>query len=171
MRAVISGVAISTDIIVGFPTETDEEFEDTLRAMEEIRFDSAFIFKYSERKGTAAARKLPDDVAAEKKTERIVRLVDLQKRITGEINRTYVGKTVEVLAEEEPEKHPGSLAGRTDTFKNTIFPKENFEIGDLVLVEIERSRGGALFGRSVGRRADTERSADRSHERNAGYGG
>ena len=95
---------------------------------------------------------------AEKKTERIVRLVDLQKRITGEINRTYVGKTVEVLVEEEPEKHPGSLSGRTDTFKNTIFPKENFEIGDLVLVEIERSRGSALFGRAVGRRADAERS-------------
>ena len=171
MRAAISGVAISTDVIVGFPTETDEEFEDTFRAMEEIRFDSAFIFKYSERKGTTAARKLPDDVAPEKKTERIVRLVEFQKRISGEINRTYVGQTVEVLVEEEPKKHPGSLSGRTDTFKTTIFPKESFEIGDLVLVEIERSRGSALFGRSVGRRADTERSADRSHERNARYGG
>ena len=171
MRERIPGVAISTDVIVGFPTETDEEFEDTRRAVEEIRFDFAFIFKYSERKGTTAARTLLDDVAPEKKTERIVRLVELQKQITGEINRTYVGKTVEVLVDEEPEKHAGSLSGRTDTFKNTIFPRENHEIGDLVMVEIERSRGSALFGRSVGRRADMERVGNRSHERNARYGG
>jgi tRNA-2-methylthio-N6-dimethylallyladenosine synthase len=150
IRGAIPGVAISTDIIVGFPTETDSEFEDTRRAMEEIRFDFAFIFKYSERKGTYAARKLRDDVASERKTERIVRLVELQKRITGEINRTYVGKTVEVLVEAEPEKHPGSLSGRTDTFKNTIFPGESYRIGDLVVVEVERSRGSALFGRAVG---------------------
>ena len=171
IREKIPGVAISTDVIVGFPTETDEEFEGTRRAMEKIRFDFAFIFKYSERKGTTAARRLPDDVAPEKKTERIVRLVELQKRITGEINATYVGKTVEVLVEEEPEKHPGSLSGRTDTFKNTIFPRENYEIGDLVMVEIERSRGSALFGRSVGRQTDAERFGNRLHERNARYGG
>ncbi len=171
MRAAIPGVAVSTDVIVGFPTETDEEFEDTRRVMEKLRFDFAFIFKYSERKGTMAARALPDDVAPEKKTERIVRLVELQKRITGEINHTHVGKTVEVLVEEEPAKHPGSLSGRTDTFKHTIFPKENFEIGDLVRVEIERSRGSALFGRGVGRRTDTEGLENRSHGRNARYGG
>ena len=171
IREKIPGVAISTDVIVGFPTETDEEFEGTRRAMEKIRFDFAFIFKYSERKGTTAARRLPDDVAPEKKTERIVRLVELQKRITGEINATYVGKTVEVLVEEEPEKHPGSLSGRTDTFKNTIFPRENYEIGDLVMVEIERSRGSALFGRSVRRQTDAERFGNRLHERNARYGG
>ncbi len=151
MRAKIPGVALSTDIIVGFPTETDAEFEETQRAMEEIRFDFAFIFKYSERKGTHAGRKLPDDVAPEKKTERIVRLVDLQKRITGEINHTYVGRTMEVLVEEESEKQPGCLSGRTDTFKHTIFPAEGYKIGDLVMVEIERSRGSALFGRAAAR--------------------
>ena len=151
MRSTIPGVAISTDIIVGFPTETDAEFEETYRAMERIRFDFAFIFKYSERHGTSAARQHPDDVAPEKKTERIVRLVDLQKRTTGEINRTYVGETVEVLVEEEPEKHPGHLSGRTGTFKNTIFPAEGYRIGDLVMVEVERSRGSGLFGRAGGR--------------------
>lgn len=150
MRETIPGVAISTDIIVGFPTEEDREFEDTYRAMERIRFDFAFIFKYSERQGTYAARALPDDVPPEKKTERIVRVVDLQKKITGEINRTYVGKTVEVLVEEEPEKYPGALSGRTDTFKNTIFPADGYRIGDMVLVEVERSRGSGLFGRAVG---------------------
>jgi tRNA-2-methylthio-N6-dimethylallyladenosine synthase len=150
IRGTIPGAAISTDIIVGFPTEADHEFEDTYRAMERIRFDFAFIFKYSERRDTYAARKLPDDVPMEKKTERIVRLVELQKRITGEINRTYVGRVVEVLVEEAPEKHPGTLAGRTDTFKNAIFPAEGYGIGDLVQVEVERSRGSGLFGRAIG---------------------
>jgi tRNA-2-methylthio-N6-dimethylallyladenosine synthase len=161
MRETIPGVAISTDIIVGFPTETDGEFEDTYRAVERIRFDFAFIFKYSERKGTYAARHHPDDVPPEKKTERIVRLVDLQKRVTGEINRTYVGRTVEVLIEEEPEKYPGSLAGRTDTFKKAIFPRGEYRIGDLVLVEVERSRGSGLFGRAIGyAAAERERGSD-----------
>ncbi|UCG52749.1 MAG: tRNA (N6-isopentenyl adenosine(37)-C2)-methylthiotransferase MiaB [Candidatus Latescibacterota bacterium] len=157
IRGTIPGVAISTDIIVGFPTETDAEFEDTFREMEEIRFDFAFIFKYSERKGTYAARKLSDDVPPEKKTERIVHLIELQKRITGEINQQYVGETVEVLVEETPKKDPGALSGRTETFKNTVFPKENFTIGDLVDVSIERSRGSALFGRAVGYATQGER--------------
>jgi tRNA-2-methylthio-N6-dimethylallyladenosine synthase len=159
MRERIPGVALSTDVIVGFPTETDAEFEETHRAMEEIRFDFAFIFKYSERKRTHAERTLPDDVAPERKTERIVRLVELQKRITGEINRTYVGKTVEVLVEEEMEKPPGFSSGRTETFKNTIFPAEDCRIGDLVRVAIERSRGSALFGR-VARRAGAQTARD-----------
>jgi tRNA-2-methylthio-N6-dimethylallyladenosine synthase len=147
IRERIPGVALSTDIIVGFPTETAEEYEDTYRAMRDIRFDFAFIFKYSERKGTFAARKLRDDVTPEDKTARIVRLVELQKQITGEINHTYVGQTVEVLIEEEPRKHPGMLGGRSETYKNTVFEKGNHRIGDLVDVEVERSRGSGLFGR------------------------
>jgi tRNA-2-methylthio-N6-dimethylallyladenosine synthase len=147
IRGRIPGVALSTDIIVGFPTETADEYEDTYLAMCDIRFDFSFIFKYSERKGTHAARRLEDDVKPEEKTERIVRLVELQKQITGEINETYVGETVEVLVEDEPKKHPGMLSGRTETFKNTIFEKGNHQIGDLIDVEIERSRGSGLFGR------------------------
>jgi tRNA-2-methylthio-N6-dimethylallyladenosine synthase len=147
IRKRIPGVALSTDIIVGFPTETAGEYEDTYRAMRDVRFDFAFIFKYSERKGTHAARKLEDDVTPEEKTERIVRLVELQKQITGEINKTYVGRTVEVLVEDEPEKQPGMSIGRTETFKNTIFEKGSHKIGDLVEVEIDRSRGSGLFGR------------------------
>ncbi|MEJ2719948.1 MAG: tRNA (N6-isopentenyl adenosine(37)-C2)-methylthiotransferase MiaB [bacterium] len=150
IRGRIPGVSISTDVIVGFSGESDAEFEDTYRAMEEIRFDFAFIFKYSERKGTYAARKLPDDVAPAVKTERIVRLVELQKQITGEINQTYVGTTVEVLVEDEPKKYPGMLAGRTETFKNTIFPRGNVRIGDLVRVTVARSRGSGLFGYVAG---------------------
>ncbi|MDH3217379.1 MAG: tRNA (N6-isopentenyl adenosine(37)-C2)-methylthiotransferase MiaB [Candidatus Krumholzibacteria bacterium] len=159
MRRLIPGVAISTDIIVGFPTETDAEFGETYSVMEEVRFDFAFIFKYSERKGTYAARKLRDDVSASDKTERIVRLVDLQKRITGEINRQFVGQTLQVLVEERSKKEPGSLLGKTDTFKSTVFAGEGYQIGDLVEVAIERSRGGTLFGRAVGLSGGARRPA------------
>jgi tRNA-2-methylthio-N6-dimethylallyladenosine synthase len=149
IRGRIPGVALSTDIIVGFPTESDAEFEETVRAMEIFRFDFAFIFKYSERKGTGAARKLKDDVPADTKTDRIVRLVELQKQITGEINQGVVGQTFEVLVEETSPKDPGCLVGRTDTFKPVVFPAGRAKAGDLVEVRIERSRGARLFGRQL----------------------
>jgi tRNA-2-methylthio-N6-dimethylallyladenosine synthase len=150
MREMIPGVAISTDIIVGFPTETDAEFEETQHAMEALRFDFAFIFKYSERKGTVAERKLDDDVPPETKTERIMRLVELQKQVTGEINATHVGQTLEVLVEEPAKKEAGKLIGRTDTFKPTVFAADCYKAGDLVMVHIDRSRGNTLFGSPVG---------------------
>lgn len=150
MRERIPGVAISTDIIVGFPTESNAEFDETYRAMEALRFDFAFIFKYSERKGTFAQRNLPEDVSNEEKTRRIMSLVELQKQITGELNAQYVGGTYAVLVEEDAKKEPDSLLGRTDTFKSTVFPKEHYKPGDLVNVHIERSRGATLFGRALG---------------------
>jgi tRNA-2-methylthio-N6-dimethylallyladenosine synthase len=154
IRSTIPEVALSTDIIVGFPTESEAEYEGTFRAMEEFRFDFAFIFKYSERKGTYAARKLKDDVSPEQKTERIVRLVELQKWITGEINQGLVGRTFEVLVEEPAKKEPGCVMGRTDTFKTAVFPGEDFKPGDLVDVRIDRSHGATLFGRAVGCSSD-----------------
>jgi tRNA-2-methylthio-N6-dimethylallyladenosine synthase len=160
MRKRIPGVALSTDIIVGFPTETAADFEETFRAMEEFRFDFAFVFKYSERKGTGAARKLPDDVTPEAKAERIVRLVELQKRVTGEINQSLVGETFEVLVEEASPKDPGCLVGRTDTFKTVVFPAGNAKAGDLVEVEIERSRGARLYGGPPGSHRGTEVRAE-----------
>ncbi len=149
IRTAIPGVTITTDIIVGFPTETDREYEDTYRAMEKIRFDAAFIFKYSERQGTYAAKHFEDDVPQEKKTERIVRLVELQKQVTGEINQTLVGRTFEVLCEGPSVKDKSLLVGRTDGFKNTVFLGEALEAGDLVFVKIERAHGGTLYGRAV----------------------
>jgi tRNA-2-methylthio-N6-dimethylallyladenosine synthase len=150
MRNMIPGVAISTDIIVGFPTESDTDFEGTVRAMEDVRFDFAFIFKYSQRKGTFAERKLRDDVPPEVKTERIVRLVELQKQITGEVNEGLVGQILEVLTEETARKDEVCWVGRTDTFKNTVFPKLSYQPGEPVNVLIESSRGGTLFGRALG---------------------
>jgi tRNA-2-methylthio-N6-dimethylallyladenosine synthase len=145
MRATIPALALTTDVIVGFPTETPDEFEDTVRVMEDVRFDAAFIFKYSERKGTYAQRKLEDDVSAAEKTRRIVELVDLQKTITGEINRSLVGGTADVLVEDVVEKKPGFVSGRTDSFKHTILPGDGVEIGDIVTVRIESTRGATLY--------------------------
>jgi len=149
MRDRIPGLALTTDIIVGFPTETHAEYEETRQLMEDVRFDSAFIFKYSERKGTYAERKLPDDVPAEEKTRRIVELVEIQKRITGETNHALLGTEQVVLIEERVEKNPGFLSGRTDNFKHTIVSADGVDIGDTVRVEIDRSRGATLWGRVV----------------------
>jgi tRNA-2-methylthio-N6-dimethylallyladenosine synthase len=150
MRATIPNLALTTDVIVGFPTETADEYEDTRRLMEDVRFDAAFIFKYSERKGTYAARKLPDDVAPEEKTRRIVELVEMQKTITGEINRGLVGTVQEVLIEEPHEKDPARMIGRTDHFKTTIIPATGVAAGDIVSVAIEDARGATLYGRVTG---------------------
>ena len=149
MRTTIPGLGLTTDVIVGFPTETDEEYEDTRQLMEDIRFDSAFIFKYSERKGTYAKRKLADDIASAVKTERIVELIDLQKRATNEINQVLIGTVQEVLIEEPTEKDPGLLIGRTDNFKNTIVPAEGIGPGDIADVTIVDARGATLYGRLV----------------------
>jgi tRNA-2-methylthio-N6-dimethylallyladenosine synthase len=149
MRATIPGLGLTTDVIVGFPTETAAEYEATRRLMEDVRFDAAFIFKYSERQGTYAQRKLPDDVPAQEKTRRIIELVDVQKRITGEINHALVGSCHDVLIEEAVEKQPGFVSGRTDSFKHTILSGEGAEIGDVVRVVIERARGATLYGRRL----------------------
>jgi len=150
MRGAIPGLGLTTDVIVGFPTETPEEYEETRRMMEDVRFDAAFIFKYSERKGTYAQRKLPDDVAPEEKTRRIVELVELQKEITREINHSLVGTTQEVLVEEAHEKDPAKYVGRTDHFKTTVIPSDGVAIGDVVNVRVEDAHGATLYGRVVG---------------------
>ena len=149
MRSTIPDLAITTDIIVGFPTETADEYEETRQLMEDVRFDAAFIFKYSERKGTYAQRKMPDDVAEEEKTRRIVELVEQQKVVTGEINRSLIGSTQRVLIETPDSKDSTKLVGRTDHFKNTVFPAEGYAPGDVAEVRIEDARGATLFGAVV----------------------
>jgi tRNA-2-methylthio-N6-dimethylallyladenosine synthase len=155
LRTKIPGVGITTDVIVGFPTETDAEYDDTRRLMENIRFDSAFIFKYSERKGTVAQRELKDDVPADVKTRRIVELVELQKKITNEINRRLIGTNQEILIEEENEKDPSTLLGRTDNFKTTKIPATGRGVGDVVNVVVDDARGATLFARIVESAAHT----------------
>ena len=138
---------ITTDIIVGFPTETDSEFEDTINIIEKVQFDAAFIFKYSERKGTIAARRHPDDVPEEKKTERIVRLNELQNEISLEKNRRHIGEIHEVLIEQEStRKSPHDYQGRNDGNKIVIFPKGDYRRGDFVHVKICDATPNVLKG-------------------------
>ncbi|MCI0451491.1 MAG: tRNA (N6-isopentenyl adenosine(37)-C2)-methylthiotransferase MiaB [Candidatus Latescibacteria bacterium] len=159
MRGTIANLSLTTDVIVGFPTETAAEFDETVRLVDDVRFDAAFTFKYSERKGTYAQRKLRDDVSAAEKTRRIVELVELQKRITHEINRSLIGSTHDVLIEEHDEKRPGYVVGKTDHFKHTIFPADGAEIGDTVRVAIEGAHGATLYACALSAHAHAARRA------------
>jgi tRNA-2-methylthio-N6-dimethylallyladenosine synthase len=150
MRAKVPGVALSTDIIVGFPTETDAEFEETYQLMKEVEFDSAFIFKYSERKQTVAAKKFPDDVPEETKTARIVRLNDLQKAISLKKNRAHLGEIHEVLVEAtQTAKSETEIQGRTDGNKIVILPAGPEKIGDILKVQITDATNYVLKGKRI----------------------
>jgi tRNA-2-methylthio-N6-dimethylallyladenosine synthase len=140
-------MVLTTDVIVGFPTETDDEFEDTYDVMEKVQFDAAFIFKYSEREGTIAARRYPDDVSEEKKKERIIRLNELQEEISLKKNRKHIGETHHILIEEEStRKSPYDYQGRNDGNKLVIIPKGNYSRGDFVDVKITDATAHVLKG-------------------------
>ena len=149
IRATIPEVTLTTDVIVGFCSETDAEFEETVEVMEQVEFDSAFIFKYSQRQNTIASRKYLDDVPPEKKTERIVRLNELQKRISLKKNREAIGRTFEVLVEGPSKKRPDEWMGRTDGNKIVVFPKGAFQAGDLIQVKVRDASANTLFGELV----------------------
>ncbi|MBI3805715.1 MAG: tRNA (N6-isopentenyl adenosine(37)-C2)-methylthiotransferase MiaB [Nitrospirae bacterium] len=150
IRETIPEITLTTDLIVGFPTESDADFQETLRVMETVRFDNAYIFKYSERKGTIAAREYPDDVPPEVKTERIVRLFDLQKAISLEKNRARIGRKVRVLIDGEAEKRLNHQMGKSDGNTTVVFPKTPLGQGRFISVEIEEASTGTLYGRFTG---------------------
>ncbi|MEA3365687.1 MAG: MiaB/RimO family radical SAM methylthiotransferase, partial [Candidatus Hydrogenedentes bacterium] len=139
LRAINPEIEISTDIIVGFPTETDEEFEWTLRVMEEVRFSQIFAFKYSMRPGTRAAQ-MEDDVPREVKKARLARVLELQERITEQQLRALVGTRHEVLIDGAHLRRQGMMNGRTGGFRPVTLPGANLEIGDLVTVRITSYR-------------------------------
>ena len=152
LRATIPNLALSTDIITGFCGESEEDFQRTFELMEEIRFDSAFMFKYSDREGTYAHKKMPDDVPESVKGERLQRIIALQEQISGEINGTYVGRQMPVLV-EGPSRRPapdGTIRyyGRTPQNKTLIFP-EAVPANTLINIEVERHTSHTLFGRCV----------------------
>ncbi len=152
LREAIPGLALTTDVIVGFCSETDAEFELTCDLMKEIRYDSAFMFKYSERPGTAAHRGIPDDVPEEVKGERLQEVIRLQERISGEINEAAVGRTVEVLV-EGPSRRSGksgipSNYGRSLQGKTVVFP-EAADPNSLVEVRVDRVTSHTLYGTRI----------------------
>ncbi len=149
IREHLPDCSLSTDIIVGFPGETEEEFQATLNVVKAVRFDSAFMFKYSLRPGTKAAE-YSDQVEEAAKQDRLERLIELQKGISLELNQAYVGNRVEVLIEKESKKSSAQWAGRTKSNKWVVFDKMNTNINDLVMVEIDACHGIALQGHLVG---------------------
>lgn len=142
LRAAVPGIAITTDLMLGFPGETDEQFWNTMRFVEEVRFDAAFMFAYSLRPGTKAAA-MAEQVPHAVKIARLSRLIELQNRITVEINRAQVGQVFEVLVESRSQKDPTKLTGLTRTFKTVHFPGDARLIGKLVNV---RAVEGHLTG-------------------------
>jgi len=143
LKSACPAIAISTDIIVGFPTETHDEFQDTVDVTKHVQFDSAFIFKYSPRKGTVASKKYDDCVAEEEKTQRIVALNALQKEISLKKNEAHVGKTLEVIVENVT---ADSIRGRSDGNKLVILPKYSYTMGDYLNTKIISASPHALRG-------------------------
>jgi len=147
IRSLYPQMALTTDIIVGFPTETTAEFQETVKVMEEVVYDSAFIFKYSERPQTIAQRKFPDDVPEAVKTERIVKLNEIQKRHSYQKNLSHIGEIHEVLIEEEStKKSPDEYQGRNDGNKIVIFPKGDYRKGQFLNVKITDATANVLRG-------------------------
>lgn len=147
IREVIPDCGISTDAIVGFCSETEDEFKDTLDMFRYSQFDFAYMYAYSERPGTMAARKYADDIAAEDKSRRLQELIDLQNSISIEKNKRYIGTEQIVLVEGESKKSEADLKGRNDQNVTVIFPKQNgIGKGSYVKVKIERSTQTSLIG-------------------------
>lgn len=149
-RRIIPGVSFSTDIISGFPTEAYEDHVMTLEVMREVKYDGAYMFKYSPREGTKAF-KLNDDVSEETKTKRLQEIINLQQQISFEINQDLIGKSEIVLIEGFSRKSDKFLSGRTDTNKVVIVPAdEKIKIGDYIIAKITRATSATLFGEFAG---------------------
>jgi tRNA-2-methylthio-N6-dimethylallyladenosine synthase len=148
IKKLIPDVSLSTDIITGFCTETEEDHKMTLEVMKEVRYDGAYMFKYSPREKTKAW-KMEDDVDEEIKTRRLVEIVELQRDISEEKNRETVGKEYEVIIEGVSKKSDKMLFGRTDGNKTVIIPLNDAKPGDRLMVKINRANSATLFGEAV----------------------
>ena len=146
IRRIIPDCGLSTDIFVGYHSETEEDHQMSLSLMREVGYDSAFMFKYSERPGTYAAKHLPDDVAEEVKIRRLNELIALQTEISAQQNKKDEGKTFEVLVEGFSKRSREQLCGRTEQNKMVVFPKEGHHIGETVPVRIIGSTSATLLG-------------------------
>lgn len=149
IRSIIPDCAISTDIIAGFCTETEEDHNDTLSLMEWAGYDFAYMFKYSERPGTKAARKYPDDVPEEIKTRRLNEIISLQNKLSARSKKLDVGRVFEVLTEDFSKRSRDFLSGRTSQNKVVVFPAEGRRKGEYVNVRVERCTSATLIGKAV----------------------
>ena len=147
IRKAIPDCAISTDLIAGFCTETEEDHKDTLSLMEWAKYDFAYMFKYSERPGTKAAEKLEDDIPEETKIRRLNEIIDCQNKLSEQSKKEDVGKIVEVLVEGPSKRSPEYLSGRTSQNRVVVFPKEDAQIHQYVNVLVEKSTSATLIGK------------------------
>ena len=146
IRRILPDAGISTDMFTGFHDETEEDFAETLSLMEEVGFDSAFMFKYSERPGTFASQHLPDNVAEETKIERLNRMIALQNDLSLRSNRADIGKEFEVLVEGRSKRSAEEHYGRTSQNKVVVFPKGDTKAGDFVKVRVTDASSATLRG-------------------------
>lgn len=149
IRRIIPDCGLSTDIFVGYHSETEEDHQLSLDLMREVGYDSAFMFKYSERPGTYASKHLPDDVPEEEKIRRLNELIALQTEISAQQNKKDEGKELEVLVEGFSKRSRSQLCGRTEQNKMVVFDKGNHHIGETVRVKITNSTSATLFGEEV----------------------
>lgn len=149
IHRIIPDCGITTDVFVGYHDETEEDFQQTLSLMKEVGFDSAFMFKYSERPGTYAAEHLPDNISEEEKIRRLNELISLQTQISAEQNKKDEGKVFEILIERFGKRDRNQLMGRTPQNKAVIMAKGNHHIGEFVKVKITGSTSATLFGEEV----------------------
>ncbi len=149
IRRIIPDCAISTDLFCGFHSETEEDYQETLTLMREVGYDSAFLFKYSERPGTYASKNLPDTVSEEEKVRRLQGMIDLQNQLSEESNKRDIGKVFEVLIEGFSKRSREQLFGRTSQNKVVIFDKKNYRVGQFIKVKINRASSATLFGDPV----------------------
>ena len=149
IRRILPTAAISTDIFCGFHDETLEDHQQTLSLMREVGFDSAFMFKYSERPGTYAHKHLPDNIPEEEKVRRLNEIIALQTQLSLESNQREIGKTVEVLVEGFSKRSHDDMYGRTEQYKTVVFPRSGQKIGDLVQVRITDASAATLRGETA----------------------
>ena len=149
IRRIVPDAAIGTDVFCGFHDETLEDHAETLSLMREVGFDTAFMFKYSERPGTYAHRHLPDNVPEEEKVRRLNEIIALQNTLSLESNQREVGKTVEVLVEGYSKRSHDDMYGRTSQYKTVVFPRQGRHIGELVNVRILSATAATLKGEIV----------------------
>jgi tRNA-2-methylthio-N6-dimethylallyladenosine synthase len=150
IRTIIDDCSISQDIITGFPTETEEDHQDTLSLMKYAQYDFGFMFAYSERPGTLAARKMVDDIPDEVKKRRLQEVIDVQQELALQRTQRFVGQTVEVLIEKVSKKSDLHWSGRNSQNTTVVFPKEDYKVGDFVLVKVTDCTTSTLIGEAIG---------------------
>ncbi|MBQ0119047.1 MAG: tRNA (N6-isopentenyl adenosine(37)-C2)-methylthiotransferase MiaB [Bacteroidales bacterium] len=149
IRRIIPDVAIGTDVFCGFHDETLEDHAQTLSLMREVGFDTAFMFKYSERPGTFAQKHLPDNISEEEKVRRLNEIIALQNQLSLESNQREIGKVREVLVEGYSKRSPEQMFGRTSQYKTVVFPRQNRHIGEFIHVLIREASAATLKGEVV----------------------